>query len=548
MKGPAVMRALVVLALAWGVWRAMALMWVCDDAFISFRYARNLVDGLGLRFNAEESVEGYSNFLWTMLCALVTSLGIEQVSFAQWAGIACFAATVLVVARAGKALLPGQTVLLPVAAVGCALHRHLQEFASCGLETASFVLLTVLLLDALLRAGTARQWLLAGVYAALLGLTRPDGALFGALGGLAAISCAVLEQRLRTVVCYALPPFLAGGAFLLWKHGYYGSLLPNTFYAKSAAAGWLGQGVYFLALFFATYWLLLPALLALPALPALRPRERAPWLLAGFGLGYTAFVLWVGGDFMFARFMLPVVPVLYLALEWLVRRFLPANGGVLAVLATGVATLCSFQHEGLQAREIWNGIGDERAQYPAERVAGIREVGRRMRASLQGTPCRVVFFGTQAMLVYDAAFSYAMEGTTGLTDAHLARLQLKERGRVGHEKSIYQDAGYALQRRVHFLLERYQDLVQQEPWRAITLHGMPATIVIYDRALMAKLRGDPGIAFTDFEQHLDDYLAALADKTPAQVQADLVRFQLYYFAYNDDAPRFTRLQQFANGR
>ena len=40
--------------------------WTEDDAFISFRYARNLVDGQGLVFNPGEKVEGYSNFGWVL--------------------------------------------------------------------------------------------------------------------------------------------------------------------------------------------------------------------------------------------------------------------------------------------------------------------------------------------------------------------------------------------------------------------------------------------------------------------------------------------------
>ena len=40
-----------------------------DDAYISLRYAKNLVDGLGLVYNPGEFVEGYSNFSWTMLLA-----------------------------------------------------------------------------------------------------------------------------------------------------------------------------------------------------------------------------------------------------------------------------------------------------------------------------------------------------------------------------------------------------------------------------------------------------------------------------------------------
>ncbi len=45
---------ILVLAVAYGLFRAVSLAWVCDDAFISFRYARNLVEGHGLVFNVGE--------------------------------------------------------------------------------------------------------------------------------------------------------------------------------------------------------------------------------------------------------------------------------------------------------------------------------------------------------------------------------------------------------------------------------------------------------------------------------------------------------------
>src|SRR5262249_43659426 len=39
-----------------------------DDAYISYVYARNLAQGHGLRYDpAGPAVEGYSNFLWTLL-------------------------------------------------------------------------------------------------------------------------------------------------------------------------------------------------------------------------------------------------------------------------------------------------------------------------------------------------------------------------------------------------------------------------------------------------------------------------------------------------
>ena len=44
--------------------------WTTDDAFISFRYAANLVEGNGLVFNAGERVEACSNFAWTLWAAV----------------------------------------------------------------------------------------------------------------------------------------------------------------------------------------------------------------------------------------------------------------------------------------------------------------------------------------------------------------------------------------------------------------------------------------------------------------------------------------------
>ncbi|MEE2886561.1 MAG: hypothetical protein VX951_03930, partial [Planctomycetota bacterium] len=56
-------------AITLGLVHAYSLFWTCDDAFISFRYSDNLIEGKGLRYNAVEKVEGYSNFLWTILIA-----------------------------------------------------------------------------------------------------------------------------------------------------------------------------------------------------------------------------------------------------------------------------------------------------------------------------------------------------------------------------------------------------------------------------------------------------------------------------------------------
>src|SRR2546425_12080772 len=70
-----------------------------DDAFISFRYARNLIEGHGLVFNSGERVEGYTNFLWTVMLAPALALGIDPLEAARALGTLCAIATLLVLSR-----------------------------------------------------------------------------------------------------------------------------------------------------------------------------------------------------------------------------------------------------------------------------------------------------------------------------------------------------------------------------------------------------------------------------------------------------------------
>ena len=65
---------------------------VQDDAYISFRYARNLAEGAGLVFNPGEPVEGYTNFLWTVLFAPIIGVGLDPTTPSMMLGILSCAA------------------------------------------------------------------------------------------------------------------------------------------------------------------------------------------------------------------------------------------------------------------------------------------------------------------------------------------------------------------------------------------------------------------------------------------------------------------------
>ena len=78
-------------------WLTSVAWFLCDDAFISFRYVRNLLEGHGLVFNPGEYVEGYSNFLWVLeLAALWGLFGLRPEDAAPWLSVACTAGTLAV--------------------------------------------------------------------------------------------------------------------------------------------------------------------------------------------------------------------------------------------------------------------------------------------------------------------------------------------------------------------------------------------------------------------------------------------------------------------
>ena len=48
---------------------------ICDDAYITFRYAKNLAEHGAPLYNLDERVEGYTNFLWMVLSAALLRVG-----------------------------------------------------------------------------------------------------------------------------------------------------------------------------------------------------------------------------------------------------------------------------------------------------------------------------------------------------------------------------------------------------------------------------------------------------------------------------------------
>lgn len=540
-----------------------------DDSFISFRYAHNLVEGNGLVYNLGERVEGYTNFLWTILIAFFLWItDIEAPTIALALGLVCYLANVFIIYRIGRALAApfSPRPYIPLAALLTAVQWLIYSSITTGLETLPASLLVNLGLWSLLTRRTPAGTLLTGAMFILATMTRPDHSLFYIAGGLAVLyqlktAAEPVGKKgcLKTLAAYAAP-FGAYCLYLAWKLSYYGSILPDTFYAKSVTQSYFDQGLtYAFAFFTGThFWLVALLFLVWLFIPAHNQNVRVFKLFAALGLVfYQAFILQVGGDFLYGRFYVTLIPLMLLGAENLVyrlgspvegKRFRPNK----AAIITGALLLMTAQGMPLLERgQVRWFIQNLAGHYFMKLTSPITMqhdsyiVGKFFKKTLTDRGIRpLLATGGIGMLGYYSQLP--IFDIHGLIDPGTARTSLEFRGKPGHEKGPPES--YLIRRGVDFRNQnehpqRFRELTFLK--MDLELTDSPWSIFTYDRELMARIKAEvPEIGSVDFELFLDDYLSKLDGKEPEQVNQDLIWFKRFYFSRNDDPRRLAALEDY----
>ena len=223
-------------------WMAGFGWFLTDDAFVTFRYARNLLEGHGLVYNPGEYVEGYSTFLWVLeLAALWGAFGLRPEHTAPWLSVICTVGT-LAAMLWWVARLPGlsQRGLVGWMALGlvCSSATFAVWTPGWGLETRQFTFFIVLAVAGLTVYPERRRALLGvSLSLAAASLTRPEGPLFAAC----CFAWYAVQRRIatgrwrldgRTAIALVGPCVILVTAHFLFRYAYYGEMLPNTYYAK----------------------------------------------------------------------------------------------------------------------------------------------------------------------------------------------------------------------------------------------------------------------------------------------------------------------------
>jgi len=217
-----------------------------DDAFITFRYARNLVEGQGFVYNPGVQTLGTTTPLYTLLMA-----GISTVTGGQ--DFPWYALTVNALADAGAAILlflilrrvTGHDWIGGLLGVLWAVSPRSVAFAVGGMETSVVILWMLAAVWSYLLVGdggrtAVRPYILVGVFCALGFLTRIDTVLWSGpllLYQLGESLWTRRDQPLLKRIPWAT--WIAGLVvvlpWLVFSWVYFGSPIPNSINAKTVA-------------------------------------------------------------------------------------------------------------------------------------------------------------------------------------------------------------------------------------------------------------------------------------------------------------------------
>jgi hypothetical protein len=297
-----------------------------DDAYITFRYARNLLEGVGMVYNPGEWVLGTTTPLYTGLLAFWGWLtGGTQIPFPVVAlaiNAVADALTCLILIRLGRRLGSAFSGLLTAAF--WALSPMSVTFAIGGMETSFFVLLMM----ATLYLHSSHRPVLAAFLGGLSLLTRPDALLFILPIGLERLIQGLKRSEFRPSLAELFAFLLPVVPWAITSINAYGNPLPHSLLAKVGAYSLPPEAAFVRLLqHFATPFmgnlvigayaiglglLFLPALSIIGWRYTIRSRPEV-WPLAAFPAAYL-FAFSLANPLIFRWYLVPPLPLYVLGI------------------------------------------------------------------------------------------------------------------------------------------------------------------------------------------------------------------------------------------
>lgn len=326
-----------------------------------------MISGLGLVYNPGVHVEGFSNFLWTVLSAVPIWFGAPVGKVMLFLGTLFSVGTIwlvwLFIWEKTK-----NNVLAFFGALLLAVDGSFALWSVSGMETGMFSFLVFLGAFLFVRYRNSQRILLSVFVFWIAALTRLEGVIFFLITIFWWLGWSILVEK-KFPKGWLLSVLLFGGLFLpyfLWRYWYYGYPFPNSFYAKVNFTNPLlpvGRGIGYLVNFFLGH-------LGVVTIPIIGyslfwsgkkffSGKNEDFFWQGYFLALIlvcfSYVTLVGGDWSIGRFFVPILPRMSILLVFgmnLVGERLFEKGiwekpvGILVMAMFGIALCFSSSYQG----------------------------------------------------------------------------------------------------------------------------------------------------------------------------------------------------------
>jgi hypothetical protein len=202
-----------------------------DDAYISYRYARNFVQGHGLVYNPGERVEGYSNFLYVFLMSLGHVILSEEsiYRFSLILNIFFTCITFFVFYKWVESELGNRSAVTAVFLF--ASCPSIWIWVASGTETPLILLIQIaiwMMVQRIADDQKSNDLILLSILIVLSVLARADGFILPVI----AVLYLLLQRKIRAALYVSTALLSVIIIYFSWRYSYYGYILPNTYYVK----------------------------------------------------------------------------------------------------------------------------------------------------------------------------------------------------------------------------------------------------------------------------------------------------------------------------
>lgn len=302
--------------------QALFFGWTNDDAFISYRYVKNLNNGHGLVFNPGEKIEGYSNFLWVLILSVFDFLGVPPHWAAKIFSFCISLLMIILIFRTAQAFELNKFIS-GLCALTLSLSNSMAYYSMSGLETVFYTFLLILCVFINKKyENKPDQITFYALYVILLAvaITRPEGLLFLLISSIYHLLKKIFTKKgmnLKKILKVQLLSFSIYAILIILRYWYYSDILPNTYYAKPKGT-FVEQGY---SAFYSNFTnaLLSGSFLLIPIFilsVKYFKKYTFPYLIL---IGQLIFMSYVGDWMAFGRFFLPILPAVIILITLLSR-------------------------------------------------------------------------------------------------------------------------------------------------------------------------------------------------------------------------------------